>query len=125
MADNISLLSNSPGTVVNTGVKFDADKPSMSSIPREAMWEMGQAFGYGAKKYGDGNFRKGMKVSRQLAAAVRHIYQHLDGQDLDPESGVTHLGHALASIAMACYTLRNCPEMDDRFEGDKLKHGTK
>jgi Domain of unknown function (DUF5664) len=104
------------------GVKNDQDKPSMSSIPTEAMWQMGQALGYGAKKYGDNNYRQGMKVSRQLAAAVRHIYQHLGGQDIDEESGNTHIGHALASLAMAAYTLANHPEMDDRYQPDKDKY---
>jgi hypothetical protein len=59
-----------------------------------------------------------MDISRQLAAALRHIYQHLGGQTFDEESGVEHLGHALASIAMACYTLKNKPEFDNRFQGD-------
>lgn len=109
---------------MSKGVKFDQDKPSMTSIPMEAMWEMGMALGYGAKKYGDGNYRNGMLVSRQLAAAVRHIYQHLDGQDIDVESGNTHIGHALASLAMAAYTLKNHPDMDDRHDRDKQKHVT-
>jgi len=107
---------------MSAAVKHDQDKPLVSSIPKEAMWEMGLALGYGAKKYGDGNFRNGLKVSRQLAAAIRHIYQHLDGENLDSESGVSHLGHALASLAMACYNIKNHPEMDDRMDRDKLKH---
>ncbi len=103
---------------MSEGLKFDNSKPDMTDIPLEAMWQMGAAFTYGQKKYAKNNYRKGMKVSRQLAAAVRHIYQHLSGETNDPESGVTHLGHALASIAMATYTLKHHPSLDDRFEGD-------
>lgn len=109
----------------NTGRKDDSQKPDLTDIPKEAMWEMGAAFTYGQKKYAKNNFRQGMKVSRQLAAAVRHIYQHLDGETLDSESGVMHLGHALASVAMAVYTLKNKPELDDRFDGDIIKHTRK
>lgn len=104
------------------GTKDDTQKPDMTDIPTEAMWEMAAAFTYGQRKYSKNNYRQGMKVSRQLAAAVRHIYQHLDGDTFDSESGVTHLGHALASIAMACYTLKNHPHYDDRFDGDLKKH---
>lgn len=104
------------------GKKFDNGKPDMTDIPLEAMWQMGAAFTYGQKKYGKNNYRNGMLVSRQLAAAIRHIFQHLAGQTLDPESGETHLGHALASIAMACYTLSNKPELDDRHKEDKEKY---
>lgn len=107
------------------GRKDDSSKPDMTDIPLEAMWEMGKAFTYGQKKYGKNNYRNGMKVSRQLAAAVRHIYQHLGGETLDPESGAKHLGHAMASLAMAIYNLENNPEMDDRFEKDLKKHGAK
>ena len=120
MSEEIKI--NTDNVTKTKGVKFDQNKPSMSSIPKEAMWELGGALAYGAKKYGDGNYRNGMLVSRQLSAAIRHIYQHLDGENNDPESGVTHLGHALASLAMACYTLKNHPEMDDRFKADIKKH---
>jgi hypothetical protein len=88
------------------------------------MWEMGKAFTYGQKKYGKSNYRKGMLVSRQLAAAIRHVYQHLDGETIDPESSAFHLGHALASISMAIYNLKNNPHLDDRFPGDLKKHET-
>lgn len=87
------------------------------------MWEMGKAFTYGQKKYGKNNYRNGMLISRQLAAAIRHIYQHLDGETIDTETGsTTHLGHALASIAMAVYNLKNNPQLDDRFDKDIKKH---
>lgn len=91
----------------------------------EAMWEMGKAFTFGQKKYGKNNYRNGMAVSRQLAAAVRHIYQHLDGETIDPESGSMHLGNALASISMAIYNIKNNPQTDDRFAGDISKHTKK
>lgn len=103
------------------GIKFDNSKPDLTDIPLEAMWAMGQALTHGQKKYGKSNFRNGMKASRQISAALRHIYQHLSGEDIDPDSKAPHLGCALASLAMACYTLKNYPEHDDRFEKDKLK----
>lgn len=119
-----SLIAHEGGTV-SEGKKYDQGKPDMTDIPKEAMWAMGEAFTYGQKKYGKNNYRNGMQVSRQLAAAVRHIYQHLSGETLDKESGLSHLGHALASIAMACYTLSNHPDMDDRFTKDVEKNGSK
>lgn len=108
------------------GLKFDNGKPDLTDIPKEAMYEMGAAFSYGQKKYGKNNYRNGMLISRQLAAAIRHIYQHLDGETIDPETGTTtHLGHAMASIAMAIYNMNNNPEMDDRFSKDLEKHKSK
>ena len=113
------------------GVKFDALKPSMISVPKDAMYDMGTAFRYGINKYGDDmNYRHGMSVTRQIDAAIRHLYQFLDGENLDmengvPTSGASHLGHAMASIAMAVYNFKTYPEMDDRFHVDKKKHNNK
>ena len=108
---------------IEVSVKADNDKPDLTDIPMEAMWEMGRAFTYGQRKYSKNNFKNsGMLVSRQLAAAIRHIYQHLDGETNDKESGAMHLGHALASIAMAVYNLKNHPEMDNRHKPDIEKH---
>lgn len=103
-------------------IKLDNGKPDLTDIPMEAMWQMGAAFTYGQKKYKKHNFRNGMLVSRLLAAAIRHIFQHLAGQTYDDESKVTHLGHALASISMACYTLTHKPELDDRNPLDKARY---
>jgi hypothetical protein len=78
------------------------------------MFAMGDAFAHGARKYGDFNFRGGLATTRTLAAAIRHIYQFLDGEDLDSESGKSHLGHAMASLAMTIDTLERRPDLDDR-----------
>lgn len=102
-------------------IKFDNEKPNMTHIPKDAMFAMGKAFTYGAKKYADDNYREGMEVRRSLAAALRHIYQALDDGDIDPESGCEHLGSAMASIAMALYTIHNKPEFDDRYFKKKEK----
>lgn len=120
--DTIISDFNNKKAASSEGIKHDSDKPDLTLIPTEAIYQMGQAFTYGSKKYKRHNYRLGMNSSRQLAAALRHIYQHLDGEDLDPESGHSHLGHALASIAMAVYTLANHPQLDDRHDQDKLKH---
>jgi Domain of unknown function (DUF5664) len=115
-------LRATPKTEVS--VKADNGKPDLTDIPLEAMWQMGAAFTYGQKKYEKSNFRKsGMLVSRQLSAALRHIYQHIDGQTIDGETGTTtHLGHAMASLAMAIYNLKHHPDMDDRLQADKDKY---
>lgn len=101
------------------GKKFDENKPHVSAIPKDAVFEAGLALGYGAKKYGDDNYKHGLSVKRTLGAAIRHIYQYLDGEDLDDESKLSHLGHAMASVAMTIYNVKNNPEFDDRFKKDK------
>jgi hypothetical protein len=55
----------------------------------------------GAAKYGRSNFRAiGVRASIYVDAAERHLAKWFEGEDLDPDSGLPHLSHALASIAI-------------------------
>lgn len=103
----------------DVGTKHDQEKPTLAFIPKAALYAEGQAFAFGAKKYDSWNYKHGIKVSRTLSAALRHIMQFLDGEDNDQESGAHHLGCARANLAMALDTLANHPEMDDRFKEKK------
>jgi hypothetical protein len=55
----------------------------------------------GGCKYGRSNFRAiGVRSSIYYDAARRHLDAWFEGEDVAPDSGVHHLGHALASIAI-------------------------
>ena len=55
----------------------------------------------GALKYGRSNFRAiGVRSSIYYDAARRHLTAWFEGEDVDPDSGVPHLGHALACLAI-------------------------
>lgn len=81
-------------------LKNDSDKVDWSLIPKEATEEMLKVFMFGEKKYARFNYRNGFNSNRLVAAAMRHITSWNDGEDLDPESGLTHLGHAMCCLAM-------------------------
>ena len=80
--------------------KFDGGKPDISIIPPEYTDAVAQAFMDGEKKYGRYNYRGGMEWSRLLSAALRHINAFNKGEDVASDSGVHHLGHAGACLAM-------------------------
>lgn len=55
----------------------------------------------GALKYGRGNYREiGVRASIYQDAARRHIGYWFEGEDTDPDSGLPHLAHALACLAI-------------------------
>lgn len=55
----------------------------------------------GALKYGRSNFRAiGVRASIYVDALRRHIAAYWEGEDADPDSGLPHLAHALACIAI-------------------------
>jgi hypothetical protein len=82
------------------GLKYDSNKPDLSLVPRSVMDAIARALMYGEKKYSRGNYRLGMESHRLIAAAMRHITAWQWLEEIDPESGLCHLDHALASIAM-------------------------
>lgn len=91
------------------GLKYDQDKPDLSLIPAAAMHAIARALGHGEKKYGRYNYTKGFTASRLVAACLRHLYAWMAGQEQskDSESGLSHLDHALATLAM----LVHCQEL--------------
>jgi len=55
----------------------------------------------GALKYGRGNFRAiGVRSSIYVDACKRHINAWFEGEDDAPDSGLPHLAHALACLAI-------------------------
>ncbi len=55
----------------------------------------------GALKYGRSNWRAaGVRASIYYDASRRHINKWFEGEDLDPDSGLPHLAHALACLAI-------------------------
>lgn len=78
--------------------KNDQDKPRLDLLSRTALEELGRVLGHGADKYQPGNWRKGMKWSRLYAAALRHLLASMDGETLDPETGLSHTAHAMANM---------------------------
>lgn len=98
------------------GVKHDEGKVDWSLMPTEAMEEVLKVFEFGAKKYERFNFRKGFKQSRLLAAAFRHLVSHMRGEDIDPESGLRHLGHAGCCILMLLTNILEGKDEDDRYK---------
>lgn len=82
------------------GTKNDGEKLRVDLIPVEVIKSLATVLQYGAKKYGDRNFEKGMEYSRVFAASQRHLWAWWGKEDNDEESGYNHLWHALCSVAM-------------------------
>lgn len=97
------------------GVKFDGEKPRMDLLDRYAMEQLAAVLTFGAKKYTSHNWRKGLQYSRLVAASMRHIQAFNDGEDNDPESGMSHVAHAMCCLMFLLGTIKHRPDMDDRW----------
>lgn len=88
-------------------------KPPLHAIPPSALLHLGLAMVNGERKYGPFNWRDDpVSFSVYYDAAMRHWLAAWDGEDVAPDSGVLHLGHAMACAAIlidaaACGTLND------------------
>jgi hypothetical protein len=81
------------------GVKYDGGKPEMRLLPFRALDEVSKVLTYGAKKYRPDNWKYvDNAVERYESAMLRHISAYMQGEESDPESGLSHLGHAACCI---------------------------
>lgn len=96
------------------GVKFDHDKPRTDLIPFRPLLGAAKVFAFGAKKYGDRNWEKGLAYGRLFGALTRHLFYWWCGEELDPESGLPHIDHALCCLLMLSEMRNIRPEQDDR-----------
>lgn len=81
------------------GIKYDGEKPKMHLLPPKAITEVAKVLTFGAQKYDEENWRKLDNLqARYSSGALRHIFAHLDGESLDPESGLSHLAHAICCL---------------------------
>lgn len=93
------------GAALATGTKHDNGKPPVSLVPQAMTYGAARAFGFGAKKYARFNYRLGIKASRLLDAAIRHLSEVAEGKTVDEESGLHPLDHAAAALGMLMDTL--------------------
>ncbi|NJO65347.1 MAG: hypothetical protein HC836_46825 [Richelia sp. RM2_1_2] len=122
------------------GVKYDGGKPRISLLPGLAIEQVMLVAEFGAKKYGDDNYRLGMPVTRFINAAYRHIFKEwlFYGRDLDIDpncpkcqknncstnpdikqrdhSGLPHLAHGAWNILAALEQMLLKPQFDDRWK---------
>ena len=76
------------------GRKFDEGKPRPELIAPEMIEALGTILAFGATKYDDRNWEKGMNWSRCFGALMRHMWAWWRGEDKDAETGQSHLWHS-------------------------------
>ena len=88
-------------------------KAPMWLLPPVALEQTAWVAKLGADKYGPYNWRMtGVCATTYVSAIMRHLNAWRDGEDLDPESGISHIAHIATSCnilmdAAACGTLQD------------------
>jgi hypothetical protein len=94
-----------------------ASKPRLELLPGAALEQIAEVLTFGANKYGAHNWCRGARWGRYFAALLRHLFAWWRGEDLDPETGMSHLAHAGCCLLFLMEYQRNSWGTDDRFQG--------
>lgn len=106
------------------GRKDDTNKLPIHLVPPEIIFASAYILKFGADKYGERNWEKGMSWSRVFSACMRHMWAWWGGSQgstenfvfgsLDDETERSHLWHALCCVIfLVTYEERKVGE-DDR-----------
>lgn len=105
--------------IPSKGLKFDAEKPRVDLLPTFPLMQVAKVLTFGANKYAADNWRAGISYRRLYAATLRHLFAWNDGEDLDPETQLNHIDHAICELLFLRQMIESKPELDDRYKETK------
>ena len=82
---------------VDKALRFNSGKPKWSYVHFKSLEPLVRVMEYGAKKYAPRNWQKHMELKEIMDSMIRHVAALVDGEEIDPESGISHIGHIMAN----------------------------
>lgn len=101
--------------VLKNGGRFDQEKIKFELLEPYAIQQVAKVFTFGAQKYAANNWIENpMNISRLLGSLHRHINAFEQGEDVDPETGLSHMAHAAWNALAVVSYMKYHPHKDDR-----------
>lgn len=98
---------------------FGDAKPGIGNVPASVLQELGPAMDEGAEKYGRYNWRDtSVQAETYYNSTIRHLMQWWEGEDIDPDSGISHVTKAIAGL----FVLRDAM-IHEKFIDDRPQKG--
>ena len=86
-------------TDTDQSAKADKGKLELSLVNTELVKAVAEVRMYGTEKYGDSeNWRK-VEPKRYVDALYRHLLAYIEGNEVDEESGLSHLAHMACNLS--------------------------
>lgn len=87
------------GISKDQSAKADKGKLELSLVNPQLVKAVAEVRMYGTKKYGDSeNWRK-VEPKRYVDALYRHLLAYIEGNEVDEESGLSHLSHMACNLS--------------------------
>lgn len=106
-------------------MRDNVGKEPVHMVPPEIELMLAKIYEFGATKYEKDNWRKGTDWSVCYASAQRHLkkwWSH-NYEDLDEESKLSHLWHALWNVATLAIYEQERLGADNRYKKPSLRDG--
>ena len=95
-------------TDTGLGLKFDKGKLRYDLVPPHAIKAIADVLTYGADKYAPNSWQTVSDgETRYTAAMMRHFEAYREGEELDPETGKSHLSHCLCNLTFLLWFQQN------------------
>ena len=110
------MIGSNESNEKGSGARYNDGKAPMEFVPLHLLEETARVFHSATTsgKYAPWNWAKGMPWLVPYACAIRHLGAWFRGEDKDPESGYSHLAHAMGNILMLMHYRSAYPEGDNR-----------
>ena len=97
--ENGDALAKVNGISKDQSAKADKGKLELSLVNPELVKAVAEVRMYGTEKYGDSeNWRK-VEPKRYVDALYRHLLAYIEGNEVDEESGLSHLAHMACNLS--------------------------
>ena len=94
----IGIIHNREEGDTDQSAKADKGKLELSLVNPELVKAVAEVRMYGTEKYGDSeNWRK-VEPKRYVDALYRHLLAYIEGNEVDEESGLSHLAHMACNL---------------------------
>ncbi|UFK09542.1 hypothetical protein [Xanthomonas phage DES1] len=110
----MSTTPNHPLSEEALGSRFNAGKLRWGLLPYDALAQVVEVLMAGAVKYGDSNWKKGLKFSETFESLQRHAIAWYNGETKDPETGLHHMAHVGCNALFLLWFAIRGKGVDDR-----------
>jgi hypothetical protein len=96
--------------------RLNSGKLRWALVPQSALTPMVRTLEFGAEKYDAHNWKKGLSITEICESLKRHLDAFMEGEDNDPESTLSHIGHIQCNALFLSWIMENKPDFDDRHK---------
>lgn len=95
-------------------LRYNEGKEKWSLVHFKSLIPLVEVLEFGAKKYSKDNWKKGLDLEEITESMFRHLISIMDGEKLDKESNLHHMGHIMANAMFYIYFDKNEDEKNSK-----------